>query len=203
MRNKKTGKTAVCLGCILMMMCAVTGCAEGSESTQGQEEEIIRIEDSMDVGGQQETNEEAGGENVSAQTADEDREVQAESETASEDKNNHTPDNTQDETELTGDVISIGEGSMVVNQVFTYEQDGADIAVSDMSENAVSINVYFSENTEFIVRTVKNGGVNGDADIENEAGTSDDLQERSTVLMTGGYEGEDFHAKQVIIYHFV
>ena len=53
------------------------------------------------------------------------------------------------------------------------------------------------------MRTVKNGGVNGDSDVTESAGTVSDIRENDTVIMTGGYEGADFHAEQVVIYNFI
>ena len=65
------------------------------------------------------------------------------------------------------------------------------------------ITVYFSEETNYEVWTVKNSGVNGDSDIDKREGTFSDLKEQLSVNMTGFYEGDDFYAKQVIIYNFV
>ena len=98
---------------------------------------------------------------------------------------------------------------MVVNRIHNYvEQNGGTAAVAIAVEGTEDselelITVYFSENTRFIVRTVKNGGVNGDADAEDEDGSISSIQENNNVKMTGSYEGADFHAESVVIYHFV
>jgi len=188
MRNRRTEKLAVCLAGVAVM-CAMTGCAKVSGGTEGQEEEVIRIEASADNAGEQH---ESG-------------QQEQKSDYVEDGKTDDASDNVQDETELEGDVRSIGEDSMVVSKIFTYTEDGKDMAVSYVGEgpDAELITIYFSENTEFIVRTVKNGGVNGDADVEDEAGAFSDIQEGRTVRMTGVYEGEDFRAEQVIIYNFI
>lgn len=196
MKNKMMRKRVVFLGA-LGLLCAMSGC--GKTSGNGQEEEIIRIEASADDDGQQK---ESGRSDEKGQP-DAGSEPQTEQEAMAKDSSADRPDNAQDETELEGDVISIGEDSMVVSKIDTYVEDGNAVAVSDLSEDAALITVFFSENTEFIVKTVKNGGVNGGSDVEKKAGTSADLQEGRTVLMTGSCEGEDFRAEQVIIYHFV
>ena len=115
----------------------------------------------------------------------------------------------ESDTELDGTVKSVGENSMVVNRIHNYvEQNGGTAAVAIAVEGTEDselelITVYFSENTRFIVRTVKNGGVNGDADAEDEDGSISSIQENNNVKMPGSYEGADFHAESVVIYHFV
>lgn len=113
------------------------------------------------------------------------------------------PDNEQPQsnTELNGCIESIGDNSVVINQIVTGEEDNVAIIYEDSDK--LLINVRFSEETEFEVWTVKNGGINGDADTEKRQGAFSDLEKDATIHMVGSYEGEDFHAKQVIIYNFV
>lgn len=113
------------------------------------------------------------------------------------------PDNEQpqSDTELEGSIESIDDNSVVINQIVTGEEDN--VAIAYGGSDKILITVYFSEETEFEVRTVKNSGVNGDADAEKRQGAFSDLKKDAIIHMTGSYEGEDFHAKQVIIYNFV
>lgn len=113
------------------------------------------------------------------------------------------PDNEQpqSDTELEGSIESIDDNSVVINQIVTGEEDN--VAIAYGGSDKILITVYFSEETEFEVRTVKNSGVNGDADVEKRQGAFSDLKKDAIIHMTGSYEGEDFHAKQVIIYNFV
>lgn len=200
MKNrKKAGKLTVLLG-ELGLMCTLTGCAKTGEKAEGREEDIIRIEASTD----ESTRQNDGSQQEQKDEHEEDAKMEDEQEANSEAMAQIPDESDQAQTELEGDVRSIGEDSMVVSKIFTYTEDGEDIAVSyaEESPDAILITIYFSENTKFIVRTVKNGGVNGDADVENRAGTFSDIQEGKTVRMTGSYEGEDFRAEQVIIYQF-
>lgn len=106
----------------------------------------------------------------------------------------------QSASELDGIIESIGDNSVVINETFHPSENEA---VSYQGSEKVLVTVYFSEETEFEVWTVKNGGVNGDNDIEKRQGTFSDLKQDVDINMTGNYEGNDFHAKHVIIYHFV
>ncbi|MCM1388318.1 MAG: hypothetical protein NC231_13400 [Bacillus sp. (in: Bacteria)] len=102
--------------------------------------------------------------------------------------------------ELDGSIESIGENSVVINQTFHPSENES---VSYIGSAETLVTVYFSEETEFEVWTVKNGGVNGDADIEKQQGTFSDLKLDVGLNMTGWYEGNDFYAEKVIIYNFV
>ncbi|MDE7339867.1 MAG: hypothetical protein K2N80_04800 [Lachnospiraceae bacterium] len=206
MKNRmKAGKLAVLLGAF-GLMCTMTGCAEAGGKAEGQEDEIIRIEASADVNAAQNESGQQSDDGRQEQKDDqkEDMKEEMDSETMEQ-----TPDGSgqsQDGNELKGSVRSVGEDSMVVSKVYTYTtEDGNDVAVSYAEEGPDDelITVYFSEDTEYIVRTVKNGGVNGDSDVEDRSGTLSDIREGNSVLMNGSYEGEDFRAEQVIIYNFV
>lgn len=196
-KRMKAGKLAVLLG-VFGLMCAVAGCAKASEKAEGQEEDVIRIEASTDENAAQDEGAAQSGDDGQEQEINQEEERKAETDPES-------MAQISDESELEGNVKSIGEDSMVVSKIFTYTEDGEDMAVSyaEGSPDEVLITVYFSEDTEYIVRTVKNGGVNGDSDVEDRSGALSDIQERNSVLMNGSYEGEDFHAVRVVIYNFV
>lgn len=105
------------------------------------------------------------------------------------------------DAELDGSIESIGDNSVVINQTF---HPSADVAVSYAEDSEKTlVTVYFSEKTEFEVWTVKNGGVNGDADTEKRQGAFSDLKQGANLSMTGSYNGNVFHVKNVIIYYFV
>ena len=107
----------------------------------------------------------------------------------------------QSDIELDGDIESIGDNRVVINEVFHPSEN---VAVSyGEAEEKVLITAYFSEETKFEVWTIKNGGVNGDADIEKRQGTFSDLKQDTYISMTGSYSGNDFHAKQVIIHYYI
>lgn len=207
-KQKRTEKITVFLGAAIVM-CAVTGCG----NTDGEETgDVIRIESSSeDNSGQMQQEEERNdGEREKPEDGQEYNNV--ESERTEDDQGAETDvvlKEIESDTELSGDVKSIGEDSMTVSEIHNYvEEDqgkAAEVGVSYAigSPDDELITVYFSENTQFIIRNVKNGGVNGDSDVEDEAGSVSNIQEGKTVNMTGSYEGADFYADQVIIYNFI
>lgn len=196
-KRMKAGKLEVLL-VAFGLMCAVTGCTKTSEKAEGQEEDVIRLEASTDESAVQDEDAAQRVDGSQEQENDQEEERKAEEEPES-------MEQISDESELEGNVKSIGEDSMVISKIFTYTEDGNDIAVASAEggPDEVLITVYFSEDTEYIVRTVKNAGVNGDSDVEDRTGALSDIQEGNSVLMNGSYEGEDFHAVRVVIYNFI
>lgn len=113
----------------------------------------------------------------------------------------HPDSDAESVTELDGSVKNIGNNNVVINKVFHLS---ATTAVSyEGIDEQVLITVYFSDDTEMEVWRVRNGGVNGDADIVKGSGTFSDIKENSSIRMTGSYVGSDFYAKTVIIYEFL
>lgn len=100
---------------------------------------------------------------------------------------------------LSGIVVSIDENSIVVNETLTEESDGVLFA----GASGEDVTVYFSENADYVFKTIKNSGVNGDADIESREGSFADIREKLTVEMTGFYREGDFIAEHVIISDFI
>ncbi len=105
----------------------------------------------------------------------------------------------QSDLQLDGTIESIGNSSVTINKTF---HPSANESVS-YAVDKVLVTVYFSEETEFEIWTVKNGGVNGDADTEKQTGAFSDLKLDASIKMTGSYDGDDFYATHVIIYNFV
>ena len=88
------------------------------------------------------------------------------------------------------------DSDMYVSKVDTINFNDEDIEKN-------SSNIQTNEESTNEVWTVKNSRVNGDSDIDKREGTFSDIKEQLSVNMTGFYEGDDFYAKQVIIYNFV
>ena len=101
---------------------------------------------------------------------------------------------------LDGSIVSIENNGITINKTYNLSSTTAFEYVGNDEE---FVTVYFSEETNYEVWSVKNSGVNGDSDIDKREGTFSDLKEQLSVNMTGFYEGDDFYAKQVIIYNFV
>ena len=104
--------------------------------------------------------------------------------------------------QLYGNVKSIAQGSFVISQAFE-EGENVMVAPGEGSEDETLVTVYVSESTQYEVKTVKNGGVNGDADVEKSGGSFADLHEDVSVELTGYYEGEEFYAEHICVMKFV
>lgn len=116
----------------------------------------------------------------------------------------------QSETELMGSVKTIGMDSLVVSQAFdmgTVEQDGVSgdvmVAPAEDSADEVLITVHVTDQTVYEIHTVRNGGVNGDSDVDISAASFSDIRTDLSLTMEGHYENGDFHADRITIYHFV
>lgn len=212
------GQVTAILGAAALL-CAMTGCGKTDGNAEADAGDAVWLEAPAEDEGQtppeQETAEEEKETAQGGQQPEDGDDEKPENGDSKEQE--HSPKTGGDgewqeiesDTELDGTVKSVGENSMVVNRIHNYvEQNGGTAAVAIAVEGSEDselelITVYFSENTRFIVRTVKNGGVNGDADAEDEDGSISSIQENNNVKMTGSYEGADFHAESVVIYHFV
>lgn len=108
---------------------------------------------------------------------------------------------------VAGNVKSIGDQDIVICRSFEESSNGTDmdilVAPAEGSADEELLTVLVLETTRYEVHTVKNGGVNGDADVETREGSLADLKEKAAVNIWGNFEGENFLAQQVIILYFV
>ncbi|NBH27720.1 hypothetical protein D3Z60_18530 [Lachnospiraceae bacterium] len=108
---------------------------------------------------------------------------------------------------LEGNIKSIGNESVVVCKSYTMEAEDGLVMVSsaDESGNETLVTVNFTEDMKWELHTVKNGGINGDADVTISEASFSDLKEGVSVKMTGYYvtEEKEFTADSVVIYCFV
>lgn len=105
----------------------------------------------------------------------------------------------KEDTEWEGVVESIGDNSIVAAEIAIENSEEAVYAF----DSGKKVTVHFSADTTYEVKTVKNGGVNGDADTDIQQGSFSDIKEQSTVNLTGSYQGDEFYATHVVIYRFV
>ena len=172
MRNKRV-TASLCAGLLLV---AAAGCGKSDEYLEVPEVDVVKVDNVTDT-------------NVEESV----------SQSSSEENTNNAQ--MQSDLKLDGDIESISDNSVVINEVFHPSED-VSVAYESIEEKTL-ITVYFSEETKFEVWTIKNGGVNGDADVEKRQGTFSDLKQDTYVSMTGSYSGNDFHAKQVIIHYYI
>ena len=108
---------------------------------------------------------------------------------------------------VTGNVKSIGDQDIVIRRSFEESSNGTDmdilVAPAEGRADEELLTVLVLETTRYEVHTVKNGGVNGDADVETREGSLADLKEKAVVNIYGNFEGENLLAQQVIIFYFV
>lgn len=106
-----------------------------------------------------------------------------------------------------GNVKSIGDDSLIISRAFEEESEEGDVdimcAPAEGSADEVLTTVIFSENTKFEVHTVKNGGVNGDDDVEKREGTLADIKADAFVDITGSWEDTGFRAEKIVVSYFV
>lgn len=202
MRNKRV-TASLCAGLLLV---TAVGCGKSDEYIEVPKVEVIEVNNVTDTNAEgnntenvenQQENTEENRKNQSDNTVEDGDSQQINIENLEQQPNAQL----QSDFELDGDIESIGDNCVVINKVF-HPLENLSVSYGD-AEEKVLITVYFSEETQFEVWTIKNGGVNGDADIEKRQGTFSDLKQDTYVSMTGGYSGNDFHAKQVIIYYYI
>lgn len=111
-------------------------------------------------------------------------------------------DNTQKETDLLcGSVKSIEADAIIISQ--SFEEGDVIVQPAEGSPDEVLVTVCISEETQYEVKTVKNGGENGDADVEIRTGSISDLKEQASVDISGYSKDEKFMAEKIIIYEFI
>lgn len=108
---------------------------------------------------------------------------------------------------LDGTVKSIGDGSLVLIKTKAEEiEEGVLLAVEpaegyETEEDLVDIG--FTEDVSYELRTVKNGGINPDEDVSVKEASFSDIKEGASLTVEGYYEGSTFIAEKVVIYEFV
>ena len=200
------GKKFTVLVCVALTL-TITGCSEKSEESGVMVDKIENV--------QSENQNEGGQEDKKNSEKNEDTEIKKENNnernSENEEKNKlEKSDNKSQETKiLEGDIRSIGESGIVISQIFTEDsEEDEDVMIAyipaEGSSDEVLITVNFTDSTKYEIKTVVNGGVNGDADVTVTEASFSDLKESSSVVLTGHYISEkEFQAELVSIYDFV
>lgn len=112
----------------------------------------------------------------------------------------------QGEDSLEGVVKEINEKDnfVVVSKIFTEETESGSEAVLMVGEGAEGeelITVYFTENTDFQIKTVKNAG----EEVTEKEGAFSDIKKESILELKGKMDakGEEFLADEVFINEFI
>lgn len=103
--------------------------------------------------------------------------------------------------DLYGDIWEVGENQFTVIEIYREEtEEGGGIMAApadgtDEQEEAQKITVAYDENTKFVKQKIWDGG----AGHEEKEATAADLKKGLTAEMNGNYEGDVFHATEILI----
>lgn len=200
---------------LILMLASLSGCGKSQEKVPAPSVEPIDAQASSAEN--EDNSSEENGNNRSEETkqeegqnggdipADNSNDSSGASQGDSAPQNAYAP---QSDSELDGTVKTLGTDSFVVSQHFTMPSENSEdaelmVAPAEGSEDEVLITVHTTGDTTYTIRTVKNGGVNGDSDREDAKGSFTDIQEKASVNAKGHYENGEFWADSIIIYHFV
>lgn len=203
---------------LVLVLASLVGCGEAAEKAPLPSAEPIAAQSPSEENathsseGAEPGNESSPDEGLPAEPTNQgDLNNPDQSDTASSPQNNSAPQNAfapQSDSELDGTVKTTGTDSFVVSQSFTMPSENSEsseimVAPAEGSEDEVLITVHTTGDTAYFIHTVKNGGKNGDSDVEKTDAGFGDIQEKVSVNAKGHYEDGDFWADSIIIYRFV
>lgn len=101
--------------------------------------------------------------------------------------------------ELYGDIREVGEGAFTVTEIHVEIGEGGSMSMVSAGAGTdgepPKISVVYDEDTKFTKQKIWNGGANH----EEREGSPADLQKGFTAEMNGSYEGNVFHAAEILI----
>lgn len=101
--------------------------------------------------------------------------------------------------DLYGDIWEVGEGKFTVTEIYNEKMEDGSQIMTSLAEGATGeapkITVTYDENTKFIRQTIRDGG----ASHEEKEASAADLEKGLTAEMNGSYEGDVFHATEILI----
>lgn len=189
---KKHLKTKLYLLACIMAVVLSAGCG-GKEDG----DDVLQIEPVSQSGPSADTKNDQESESSKDETT-----VPEENQKQKNTEKSNAEENLGEITELYGDVVSIGEASVVVSKIYIESSaigEGDVMIVRGGGDDQELINVYFEQDASFTYMTIRNGG----KDVETREGSFSDITEGLIVEMTGRYEGEDFWANHVDISYVV
>ena len=104
-----------------------------------------------------------------------------------------------EDKDLYGDIWEVGEGKFTVTEIYNEKMEDGSQIMTSLAEGAAGeapkITVTYDENTKFIRQTIRDGG----ASHEEKEASAADLEKGLTAEMNGSYEGDVFHATEILI----
>lgn len=102
---------------------------------------------------------------------------------------------TENELEtLYGDVETLGEGEFILNKADV----GDDVVALNLIDKTL-ITVKYTEKTRWIVKRVKNSGINPETDVTSAEGGEENLEMKQSVKIQGSYSEDIFVANEIEI----
>lgn len=176
---------------MITMILGITGCGKSTEDADQAGNSAVTAEDLP-------APEEADhGEEPKAEDADAQNQPSEESADAQDSSEKDTPHYIEEGRDLYGDIWEVGESQFTVVEIYTGEtEDGGDIMVAPADgTDEQKITVTYDESTKFVKKKIWDGGANH----EEREGTAADLKKGLTAEMKGSYEGDVFHATEILI----
>lgn len=211
MKMRKLHKIGIAVLFGVMLICA-GACGDG-EATEKKESGLVQtIQEKIPEESQEETQEKTPEESQEeipekspeAQQADSSGEageaaatgVQAPEETegAGKTEKEEVPQagNQEGTQKLFGGILSLEEGSFVIEQYVTREYaDGGSVAINDAEKEGAHVTVRYTQDTVFTLITVPS---DGSRNYIREEGSKANLEIGKSVSLTGTWEGQEFLA---------
>lgn len=208
MRKKANNmKSILLLLTITASMYICAGCGDGAQNDSAVPpvQDNLSAEQSADTG---DDKEQATGEKQGSDTKKEQEEpeqVQSDDtpdqpegksdDVSASDAANSSPN---ESTELSIDVESVGDNSVVGNKIFIepgIDGNSGIMVIGVGEDNKVLVTVHFAEDASYIYRIIRNGG----EDVETREGSFLDIKNGLALHLTGYYKDEDFYADKVVI----
>lgn len=188
---------------MITMILGITGCGKSTEDADQAGASVVEAEDLPTSEDEAESQEGMNHEESEAGGADAQAPGQesGEGEPAPAAESGKEFHYIEEDKDLYGDIWEIGDGQFTVIEIYTDKtEDGGDIMVlpadgTGAQEEAPKITVAYDENTKFIKKKIWDGGAN----YEEREGTAADLKKGLTAEMKGSYEGDVFHATEILI----
>ena len=191
---------------MVIIMTGTAGCGSGTKDADQTESSTVAAEDLLtppEEGGDGEKPEEMPPEKSEAGGEDEQAAGQenGEGEPVSGTEEGNKFHYIKEDKDLYGDICEIGENQFTVTEIYVEtDEDGGTIMVevaegTGAQEEAPKITVVYDENTKFVKQKIWDGG----AGHEEREGSAADLQKGFTAEMNGSYEGDVFHATEILI----
>lgn len=182
---------------------ALTACTKVTEKTEDGEtrveaEDLLPPEerDNGEEPEEADNREEPETAGADAQTPEQDSKEDGSASEAGEDRKFHYINEDKD---LYGDICEIGDMQFTVTEIYMETgENGGEIMVglaAGAEEESSKITVVYDENTTFVKQKIWDGGANH----EEREGTAADLKKGLTAEMNGSYEGDVFHATEILI----